>query len=152
MVHYIRRSDRVLLWLNLLFLMLLSFLPFPTALLGAYGRQPVIVMIYGLTLAAIGFMLLLIWAYATSRRKLVDENIDVVMVRLTMWKTLIPSMLYLLAVFLSLASTALSMMIYVLVPIISILPGRIDRKLAMMQRKSVRVMAGRSSARSVDSG
>ncbi len=150
MFHYIRRSDRFLLWLNLLFLMFVSFLPFPTALLGAYGRRPVIVMIYGLTLAAIGFTLLLIWVYATSGHKLVDPRIDALMVRLTMWKTLIPSMLYLLAVMLASLSTTVSMMVYVLVPIISIRPGMIDRKLAMLERKLVRVKVTGSSAPEVD--
>ena len=152
MFHYIRRSDRLLLWLNLLFLMLVSFVPFPTALLGAYGRQPVILMIYGLTMAAIGFMLFLIWLYATRGHKLVAPKIDALMVQLTMWKTLIPPMLYLLAVVLSHVSTILSMMIYILVPIISIRPGRIDRKLAMLEREAIGVTAAGSSATGANSG
>lgn len=138
MFRYIQRSDRMLLWLNLIFLMFVSFLPFPTALLGAYGRQPVIAQIYGLTLAVIGLTLSLIWVYATSGRKLVDPKIDDLMVKLTMWKTLIPPALYLLAVILSAVNTTLSMAIYILVPVISIWPGRIDRKLAMLKRSAFR--------------
>jgi uncharacterized membrane protein len=33
----IRRYDRVLIWLNSLFLMCIAFLPLPTSLLGEYG-------------------------------------------------------------------------------------------------------------------
>lgn len=146
MFHYIRRSDRMLLWLNLLFLMFVSFLPFPTALLGAFGRRPVIIMIYGLTLAAIGLMLSLIWAYATSGRRLVDPKIDAMMVRLTMWKTLIPPLLYLLAVGLSIVSTALSLIIFILIPILNIWPGRIDRKLSMLERNAVGVKVAEGSS------
>ena len=33
--HYIRRSDRIHIWLNLLFLMCIAFIPFSAALLGS---------------------------------------------------------------------------------------------------------------------
>lgn len=36
----IRCYDRVLIWLNSLFLMCIAFLPFPTSLLGEYGDHP----------------------------------------------------------------------------------------------------------------
>lgn len=40
----IRDYDRTLLWLNFLFLMTISFLPFPTSLLGEYREQlPVVI-------------------------------------------------------------------------------------------------------------
>jgi uncharacterized membrane protein len=39
----IRGYDKVLIWLNLLFLMFVAFLPFPTSLLGDYGNQQVVV-------------------------------------------------------------------------------------------------------------
>jgi uncharacterized membrane protein len=42
----IRGYDKVLIWLNLLFLMFVAFLPFPTSLLGDYGNQQVVVVIY----------------------------------------------------------------------------------------------------------
>jgi uncharacterized membrane protein len=38
--HYIKRSDRVLLWLNLLLLLCIVFIPFPTMLPGTFwGKQ-----------------------------------------------------------------------------------------------------------------
>ena len=37
--RYFRTYDRMLMWLNLLFLLSISFVPFPTALLGEYGEQ-----------------------------------------------------------------------------------------------------------------
>src|SRR6266487_2888595 len=42
--HYIKQSDRNLLWLNILLLMCIVFLPFPTALLGQYPEQRVSVI------------------------------------------------------------------------------------------------------------
>jgi uncharacterized membrane protein len=42
----IRSYDRTLLWLNFLFLMAISFLPFPTSLLGEYSEEQLSVVIY----------------------------------------------------------------------------------------------------------
>lgn len=47
----IRDHDRALLWLNSLFLMCVAFLPFPTALIGEYGDQQLVVVIYAGSLA-----------------------------------------------------------------------------------------------------
>ncbi len=48
--NYIKRSDRFLLWLNLLLLLCIVFIPFPTALIGQYPEQQISVVIYGGTL------------------------------------------------------------------------------------------------------
>lgn len=42
----------MLLYLNLLFLMVVVFVPFPTSLLGEYGDDQLPVAIYAVTLAA----------------------------------------------------------------------------------------------------
>jgi len=42
----IRDHDWMLVWLNSLFLMCVAFLPFLTALLGEYGDQQLVVVIY----------------------------------------------------------------------------------------------------------
>ncbi|MDL1878234.1 DUF1211 domain-containing protein, partial [Cytophagia bacterium CHB2] len=55
--NLLKHADNGLLWLNSLFLMLLSFIPFPTALLGEYHRTPLAVMFFGfvMTLASVVF-------------------------------------------------------------------------------------------------
>ena len=41
--HYIKRTDNVLIWLNVLFLMCVAFLPVPSGILGRYGGyQPAV--------------------------------------------------------------------------------------------------------------
>jgi uncharacterized membrane protein len=60
MIHHsifrpIRAYDRGLLYLNLLFLMFVAFLSFPTSLLGEYGNHQLPVTIYAGTLAIAGF-------------------------------------------------------------------------------------------------
>jgi len=55
------KVDGAILWLNLLLLLLISFLPFPTSLLGRYPYEPLPILIYGANLLAcnaVGFGML----------------------------------------------------------------------------------------------
>ena len=66
-MHAIKKTDRVFLWLNVLLLLCVSFIPFPTSLLGRYPYQAGPIIIYGITLIAsnlVGYiMLLYIWRH-----------------------------------------------------------------------------------------
>jgi len=72
----IRGYDGALLWLNFLFLMTISFLPFPTSLLGEYGEQQLSVVIYAVNVSAASLLLTLISWYATSGRRLTGPELD----------------------------------------------------------------------------
>jgi len=49
-LQLIGRLNGFLIWLNFLYLLAVSFMPFPTALLGRYPMQPIPIVIYGLNL------------------------------------------------------------------------------------------------------
>jgi len=66
--------DRTLLWLNFLFLMTISFLPFPTSLLGEYSEEQLSVVIYAATAATASLLLVSISWYATSGHRLVSAD------------------------------------------------------------------------------
>jgi uncharacterized membrane protein len=87
--HYIRRFDTRLIWLNLLFLMTIAFLPVPTALLAAYGDQPISAMVYAgvVTLAAV--LELAFWSYASAGHRLIDPTLDPVTIRVTSYRALL---------------------------------------------------------------
>jgi transmembrane protein TMEM174 (potassium channel) len=125
--HYIQRSDRNLLWLNILLLLCIVFLPFPTALLGQYPEQQVPVIIYAGTLVITGLVLQALWWYATSRYRLVDRNIGPRLVQRATRRNLTAPLVYLLAIGISMFSVPASLVLFLLVPVYYILPGRIDR-------------------------
>jgi uncharacterized membrane protein len=66
----IRRTDRGLVWLNILYLLPLSLLPFSASLLGRYNQEPRALRIYGLVLILIAAMRTVTWLYATARPQL----------------------------------------------------------------------------------
>jgi uncharacterized membrane protein len=49
-MHVLRKTDRGLLWLNILLLLCISFIPFPTSLVGRYPFEAGPIIIYGITL------------------------------------------------------------------------------------------------------
>jgi TMEM175 potassium channel family protein len=63
----IRSYDLALLWLNLLHLLGICFLPFPTELLGRYFGSDVAGFLYGGTLTATSLVGASIWFYALAR-------------------------------------------------------------------------------------
>ena len=72
----IRGYDRTLLWLNFLFLMTISFLPFPTSLLGEYGEQQLPVVIYAVNVSVASLLLTSISWYATRGGRLTAPDLD----------------------------------------------------------------------------
>jgi len=61
-MHAMKKTDRGFLWLNILLLLCVSFIPFPTSLLGRYPFQAGPIMIYGITLItcnAVGYVMLI---------------------------------------------------------------------------------------------
>ncbi len=74
--RYIRSYDRPLMWLNLLFLLSITFVPFPTSLLGEYGEQQVAVVVYAASLGLARLLLAVVWWYATSGPILLSDDLD----------------------------------------------------------------------------
>lgn len=62
--HVHRYSDRLIL-LNILFLLLIGFLPFPTAVIGEFGNA-VGTIFYAASMAAAGLMFALLWRYVRA--------------------------------------------------------------------------------------
>ncbi|WP_306052903.1 TMEM175 family protein [Natronococcus wangiae] len=72
--RYIVGHDRILLWLNLLFLLSISFLPYPTEVLGSYGTRFAWTL-YAINFVLVGALMTAVWEYA-ARAGYTDESID----------------------------------------------------------------------------
>src|SRR6516165_4846818 len=123
-LSFIRRADRPLLWINLLFLLWVALVPFSTALLSEYPTSRTAIAVYGLNLIAIGLTLALHWWYATVEARHVDADIHPGLVRGALLRTLMAPALYVIAIAISFIRAELSLLIYALVPVLYVLPGR----------------------------
>lgn len=71
----IQRYDSRLLLLNLLFLMVIAFIPFPTSLISEYGNRPATIF-YALVMIVAAAMSDLMWIYASHGNRLIDPHLD----------------------------------------------------------------------------
>lgn len=129
MFHYIRRADHTLVWLNVLFLMSVSFLPFPTDLLAEciLHESNVVVLFYGLCHALAGLSLAAMWIYAARGRRLIGAEVSDETVRAVLRTALAAPALSMAGAALSFLSIRASIAVYALVPVFYIVPGVMAR-------------------------
>jgi uncharacterized membrane protein len=123
---HIKRHDRVLLWLNILFLMCVASMPFPTGLIIRYGQQQISILVYAGTLVLAGLMLDLVWWYATHGRRLVDENIDPRLVAFVHRRVLMAPLIYLFAIAVSFFSILVAKLLFIAVALVYVVPNPLD--------------------------
>ncbi|MDQ3862030.1 MAG: TMEM175 family protein [Actinomycetota bacterium] len=97
----IRAYDRILLYLNFLFLMVVAFVPFPTSLLGEYGDHQLPVAIYAATLAVGRLLLTAIHWYTSRNDRLLDEPLDPATARFFLIRGLTIPAIFLLSIAIS---------------------------------------------------
>ncbi len=124
--HYIRRVDRALLWINLLLLMSVSFLPFCVALLGSYNGDASAAALYGVVVEVAYGCLLAQWLYATKRRRLVSQTLDEGVVRALRGRVAIGMYGYGAGIASAFFAPRFSLLFYAVIPVLYIVPGRID--------------------------
>jgi uncharacterized membrane protein len=100
--RYIVRSDHVLLFINLVFLMCNAFIPFSTALLAEYMQgseveRTIAVAVYSGTLAVTAIFFTLLWLYAAGNYSLVDPNLDPALLRAMTRRFVVGMVLYIAA-------------------------------------------------------
>jgi uncharacterized membrane protein len=114
----IRRTDRTLVWLNILYLLPLSILPFGASLLSRYDRDPIALEMYGFLLLAIAATRLGIWVYATGRPHLLISPV----VARSRWAgaavVVVPGVAYAVAIAIADAAPTASFVIYAAMPVV----------------------------------
>ena len=93
----VRRYNGRLMLLNLFLLMAVSFVPFPTALLGEHANL-VSTIFYALTMAVVGFLMTLIFAYASAGGRLLEEPLTKAEFRQRLLRTSMAPLVFLLSV------------------------------------------------------
>jgi uncharacterized membrane protein len=122
---YIVRSDHVFLFLNILFLMCVAFIPFPTALLAEYiqsEERTMAVAVYTGTLAVTAVFFTLLWHYAANGHRLVDRNIDPSRLRAMTWRYVAGMVLYAITFALTFVNVVLSLALVVGLALLFVLP------------------------------
>jgi uncharacterized membrane protein len=105
--RYVVRLDQRLIWLNLLFLMCVAFLPFPTAVLGDHDNSQGAIIFYACAVGLTGAVLASIWQYLIRAGHL-NEQADPKIVRYLTRRSLVAPVSFLASVPLSFVSLRLA--------------------------------------------
>jgi uncharacterized membrane protein len=128
MFQHIVRVDGMLLLLNVLHLMLIAFLPFPTAILAeAFHRgtdEPVAAAFYGGILTAIGIFVNAMWWYATHEHWLLDTRLSAKKARQIGRRFLLGPSVYAIATVVALVVPWLALLLYLLLNVFYLWPRR----------------------------
>lgn len=118
-----RGVNNGIFWMNALLLLGVSFIPFPTALLGDYPSNPLAVSFFGAALALMGLAFVAMRAYALTHLDLFKDGVDMQAFKAGTRRALIfGPILYLAGAAAAWLAPALAFAIYAFIPIYFIFP------------------------------
>jgi uncharacterized membrane protein len=127
MFKLIERVDHGFLMLNVVSLIPIAFLPFPTALVADYVRDPngrtIAAVTYGLTMVALAIMFNVVWNYASGKRHLLVDGVSDEFIRKARRNYLAGPTVYSVATVVALFNAFASLAIYAALAVYWLLPG-----------------------------
>jgi TMEM175 potassium channel family protein len=130
---HIKRTDTGLMLLNLLLLLVIVFIPVPTALVAEYLVHPdqhAAALLYSGTNVILAICFNLLWRYASYHNRLLAKDADIRAVRAITRQYWFGPVVYLLAFMLALFSTPASLTLNFLLALFFAIPPRLPRSLS----------------------
>jgi uncharacterized membrane protein len=130
--RFFRRTDHLFIKLNILFLLLVAALPFPTALLGEYlrvhdDRLRIATLVYTGMLCVTACAFVGLWIYAVHERRLVEHDLDRDFIVRTTRRYLIGPVAYAIAFLLALVDPVVSLVVSLIAAMFYLLPWELFR-------------------------
>jgi len=124
--HYIRYVDRTLLWINLVFLFVITSVPFGTDLLGSQNALTFPYLYYGSKVLVLCGILIGQLAYLRRHPELAQPSLTGTVARQIVRRTAIFALVPVLSMVAVFYNTRLALYLYFLLPVVHFLPGRTD--------------------------
>jgi len=124
--HYIRFVDHTLLWINLLFLFVITAIPFATDLLGDHSELRLPYLVYGSAITAQAGLLILQVGYLRRHPELSRPSLTREVARRIVLRAAAFAAIPLLSIAAVFYNTHLALYLYFLLPVVHFLPGRAD--------------------------
>lgn len=113
----IRIVDRKLLWMNIFYLMLVAFIPFPTSLLAQHPNMITPIVFYSFTLTVAGLWQLVILRYVDRQNHLSEDWYEHSHLKHAVRISLVGPALYILSIALAFVRVQVSFVLLMCVPI-----------------------------------
>jgi uncharacterized membrane protein len=134
--RYIKDYNGGLLWRNLVLLLCVSFVPFPTALFSEYYWSRTAFILYTASFAAAGIAKLWVWQYASGKGNLVGADVDPAIVKRISRRSLAVPLACGVVILLSLISIRVAPLGFTLIPLLARLLDPTRRKAESPQARA----------------
>ena len=111
----IHRYDSRLIWLNVIFLLFIAFLPVPSNIFGRFPTDQSAIIFFDLCLIFTGLAQTAIWWHASYKHHLIDKNFSPRLIRWGMIRSLVPPGVMFLSIIVSFISTSGAIMTWILI-------------------------------------
>lgn len=123
--HTLKYSTRKLLWLNNLFLFFITFIPFPTALLGEYPNNPAAVIFFGFIYLLTSLSFALLRWYGWVKSDITSEDFSPETIKGAMLRSFLPPLVYAVGIIIAFLETKIAIALFFITPMILVLPMRL---------------------------
>jgi uncharacterized membrane protein len=122
-LHFFSRNvNRMLVQLNMLYLMFVVFIPFSAYFLGAYEYSHVAVLVYGINIIIVGLINYAMFAYALYSHDIDTSHVDPAIISQSRIRVLLTPLFALLGIIASIASTEYAQLFFAFPVIFNIVP------------------------------
>jgi uncharacterized membrane protein len=115
--HFIKRTDHVHLWINILILMFIVLVPFSTSLVGDYRGSKTAEIFFALNMLIIALLFRVNWLYATKNYRLIESDVSENIIRYIKRRSSLFIVASVLALILSFFIPHWSSTAYLLIPV-----------------------------------
>ena len=127
MFHFFAKSvDRVLVQINMIYLMFLVFIPFTTALLGKYHTNILVVWIYGCNIVFLGLTAYGMFMYALHSKEIETHDVSHRTITQAKIRVLLTPSFAILAMLVGLISEPLAFFFFLFPVIFNLVPGSLN--------------------------
>ena len=128
MFHFFTKNvNRTLVQINMLYLMLLAFVPFSTHLIGTYSTNILALWVYGLNIIALGGVAFGMFMYAIHSKEVDMHDVPKRTITQAKIRLLLTPTFALLAMIAAFISSGLAFLLFVFPVIFNLMPGSLDR-------------------------
>ena len=121
--HHIKKTDGKHIWLNILTLMFVVFIPFSTLIISEYPDRTAGEFLFALNIFLISFTSQLAWLYANHERRLVAEDLEEEHVKKSIRSGWVSPAVSALAMAVAFIQPSVCSYLYLLIPAIIYLPS-----------------------------
>jgi uncharacterized membrane protein len=111
----IRHYDTRLIWLNILFLLFMAFLPVPSNVIGRFPTEPAAIIFFDICLMLTGLTQAAIWLHASHDYHLIPRSLSPALIRWGTIRSLIPPGVMVISIILAFFDPLVALLSWVLI-------------------------------------